>query len=89
MERKQRIEILKRIQAACDEVTQGYHAQTGRNNIRFIVLQLEDSSSKLFEGTDIIRKTSQLYDEYEGNEEYMRKCNIDDINSIIGKVEMN
>ena len=25
----------------------------------------------------------------EGIEEYMRKCNIDDINSIIGKVEMN
>ena len=25
----------------------------------------------------------------EGIEEYMRKCNIDDINDIIGKVEMN
>ena len=25
----------------------------------------------------------------EGIEEYMRKCNVDDINDIIGKVEMN
>ena len=25
----------------------------------------------------------------EGIEEYMRKCNIEDINDIIGKVEMN
>lgn len=86
MERKQRIEILKRIQAACDEVTQGYHAQTGRNNIRFIVLQLEDSSSKLFEGTDIIRKTSQLYDEYEGNEEYIH---IPDVQQMLKNFEEN
>lgn len=86
MERKQRIEILKRIQEACDEVTQGYHTQTGRTNIRFIALQLANNSSKLFEGTDIIRKSTQLYDEYEGNEEYIH---IPDIQQMIKNFEEN
>lgn len=69
MERK---ELLEYIQIACDKVTKGYHEQTGNKRIKFRVLQLVDNeNSKLENDTDIIRKSASLYDEYEGNEEYI------------------
>lgn len=72
MKKEEKIEILKKLQEACDKITQGYYEQTGNDRIRFKVLQLLDNEeSKLCQGTDIIRKAAQLYDEYEGNEEYI------------------
>lgn len=72
MEKEEKIELLKKLQEAGNRITQGYHEQTGNDRIRFKVLQLLDNEeSKLCQGTDIIRKAAQLYDEYEGNEEYI------------------
>lgn len=72
MDKRKRIEILEKIQGACNEITQGYQEQTGNTRIRVRVLQLINrNNSRLQEGTDIIRKAAALYDEYEGNEEYI------------------
>ena len=86
MQENQRIEILKRLQEACEKVTQGYHEQTGKNSVRFIVLQLEDNIQKLYGGADIVRKAAQLYDEYEGNEEYIH---IPDTEQMLENFEEN
>lgn len=72
MNKVERGELLDYVQRACDEVTKGYHEQTGNKKIRFRVLQLVDKeNSKLEQDTDIVRKSATLYDEYEGNEEYI------------------
>lgn len=72
MEESKKREILECIQRACEKITKGYHEQTGRADLEFRVLQLKQKGdSKLQEGEDLIRKGAQLYDEYEGNEEYI------------------
>lgn len=72
MDNLTRREIFEHVQRACDEVTKGYHEQTGNRRIKFRVLQLVNKeNSKLENDTDIVRKSATLYDEYEGNEEYI------------------
>lgn len=72
MNNVERGKLLGYVQKACDEVTKGYHEQTGNKRIKFRVLQLVDKeNSKLENDTDIVRKSATLYDEYEGNEEYI------------------
>ena len=72
MNNVERGELLTYVQKACDEVTKGYHEQIGNKRIKFRVLQLVDKeNSKLEQDTDIVRKSATLYDEYEGNEEYI------------------
>ncbi len=74
MERK----LLKNLQVACDLVTKEYQKQTKNDNIQFKVLQLLNPFGML-EGeskTDIVRQSTQVYDEYEGNEEYIHIPNV-------------
>lgn len=74
MERK----LLKNLQVACDLVTKEYQEQTKNDNIQFKVLQLLNPFGML-EGeskTDIVRQSTQVYDEYEGNEEYIHIPNV-------------
>ncbi len=87
MEKEEKIELLKKLQEAGDMITQGYHEQTGNNRIRFRVLQLSNNDeSMLYQGADIIRKAAQLYDEYEGNEEYIH---IPDVQQMLENFKNN
>jgi len=65
--------LLESLQEACELITQDYQNQTKNDNIKFCVLQLQDPFEKQEGGlhTDIVRQSAQIYDEYEGNEEYI------------------
>lgn len=65
-------ELLENLQQACEQMTKDYHIQTGNRNIQFNVLQLwKEKHSKVTLKTDMVRQATQLYDEYQGNEEYI------------------
>lgn len=65
-------ELLENLQQACELMTKDYHMQTGKRNIRFSVLQLfEEKYPEIILKTDLVRQSAQLYDEYQGNEEYI------------------
>lgn len=70
--------LLENLQFACDLITKDYQEQTKNNDIKFAVLQLfspfTTQSSEL--KTDLVRQSAQLYDEYEGNEEYIHIPNV-------------
>lgn len=65
-------ELLENLQQACELMTRDYHMQTGNTHIRFSVLQLlEEKYPKITLKIDLVRQSAQLYDEYQGNEEYI------------------
>lgn len=65
-------QLLEELQQACNKVTKEYQAQTGNSNIKFCVLQLlQEKCKDLNLKTDLVRQAAGLYDEYEGNEEYI------------------
>lgn len=78
--------LLENLQEACELVTKDYQNQTKNDNIQFCVLQLLDTFGKQ-DGvlkTDLVRQSAQLYDEYEGNEEYIH---IPDINQMLHNLQ--
>lgn len=74
-------ELLEKLQQACEIMTKDYHMQTGNENIQFSVLQLlEEKYPEIPLKTDLVRQSAQLYDEYQGNEEYIH---IPDIHQML------
>lgn len=74
-------ELLEKLQQACELMTRDYHMQTGNRHIRFSVLQLlEEKYPEVTLRTDLVRQAAQLYDEYQGNEEYIH---IPDIHQML------
>ena len=74
-------ELLESLQQACELMTKDYHMQTGKRNIRFSVLQLfEEKYPEVTLKVDLVRQSAQLYDEYQGNEEYIH---IPDIHQML------
>lgn len=66
------VELLEYLQQAGEEITEGYRQQTGNEQCKFGVIQFSDISVPENDGKpDIIRKTTELYDQYQGNEEYI------------------
>ena len=49
MDNLTRREIFEHVQRACDEVTKGYHEQTGNRRIKFRVLQLVNKENSKLE----------------------------------------
>ena len=65
-------ELLENLQQACELMTKGYQMQTGNRRIRFSVLQLfEEKYPDVVLKKDLVRQAAQIYDEYQGNEEYI------------------
>lgn len=62
-------ELLESLQEACELITRSYREQTGKR-VRFEVIQFSDIA-KPQSKRDIVRELAQLYDEYEGNENYI------------------
>lgn len=62
-------ELLENLQEACELITKSYREQIGKP-VKFEVMQFSDIA-KLNSRRDIIRELAQLYDEYEGNENYI------------------
>ena len=74
-------ELLEKLQQACELMTKDYHMQTGNRNIRFTVLQLlEEKYPEVILKTDLVRQSAQIYDEYQGNEDYIH---IPDIHQML------
>ena len=74
-------ELLESLQQACELMTKDYHMQTGKRNIRFSVLQLfEEKYPEVTLKVDLVRQSAQVYDEYQGNEEYIH---IPDIHQML------
>lgn len=77
MEENLSIELLKNLQKACEVITEEYKKQSQNDRLQFGVLQFFRSKTA---NTDIVRQAAQLYDEYEGNEEYIH---IPDIHQML------
>lgn len=62
-------ELLENLQEACEFIAKSYQEQTGRR-VRYEVIQFSDIAQPN-NRRDIVRELAQLYDEYEGNENYI------------------
>lgn len=78
--------LLETLQEACDLITEDYQKENGKNNIKFCVLQLSNAIKNQSDilRTDLVRQAAQLYDEYEGNEDYIH---IPDINQMLHNLQ--
>lgn len=68
MEKKIPRQLLEDLEQACNIMTKGYQMQTGNKKIQFGVLQFKENVPYLI---DIVRQAAMLYDEYQGNEDYI------------------
>jgi len=77
--------LLDNLQNACNLITEDYQRQTENKNLRFSVLQLLDTKDfSMPLKTDLVRQSAQLYDEYEGNEDYIH---IPDIQQMLHNLQ--
>lgn len=77
--------LLENLQQACIQITKEYQEKTGNPNLQICVLQLlQERYSKLGLKTDLVRQAAELYDDYQGNEEYIH---IPDIHQMLHNLQ--
>ena len=68
MEKKISRQLLEDLEQACKIIEQGYQMQTGNKELQFGILQFKENTPYQI---DIVRQAAMLYDEYQGNEDYI------------------
>lgn len=74
-------ELLDDLQEACNLITNEYQKETGNHQTKICVLQLlKEKYPDIPLKTDLVRQAAGIYDEYEGNEDYIH---IPDLNQML------